>query len=62
MQTKASSPEYTTNSDTADAVIGDMAPCQSELMKTARGRLEDRLRHAFTERARQVENLGKAEH
>jgi len=62
MQTNASSRGSMTNSDTADAVIFDMAPRQSELLKTARGRLEDRLRQAFAERARQVEKLGNAEH
>jgi hypothetical protein len=61
MQTNAFSPGYATNSDTDDALIGDVAPDQGELLKTARGRLEDRLRQAFAERSRQVEKLANAD-
>jgi hypothetical protein len=49
-----------TNSDATGLAIGDMAPRRNEPM-TARGRLEDRFRQAFAERARQVEKIEQHE-
>lgn len=61
MQTNAPWPKYTTKLDSGDAVIGEMAPPQSELIKTARSRVEDRLRRAFAERALQMEKIEQHE-